>query len=110
MRLTIPIDGSTPSRGSAAAARCRLRTNRPLRLSAASLADGFSRRLWPRYPRSGAIFIVGGNNRGYTRTMTTAIALETSKGDLSFAPALGIILITLSMMVSGTSLFIGRAP
>jgi hypothetical protein len=39
--------------------------------------------------------------------MTTAIALETSKGDLGFAPALGIILITLSMMVSGTSLFIG---
>src|SRR3974390_1125227 len=33
----------------------------------------------------GAIIIVGGNIRGYTRTMTTAIALETSKGDLSFA-------------------------
>ncbi|MFZ0987289.1 MAG: ABC transporter permease, partial [Xanthobacteraceae bacterium] len=37
----------------------------------------------------GAIIIVGGNIRGYTRTMTTAIALETSKGDLSLALALG---------------------
>src|ERR1700722_13507229 len=56
----------------------------------------------------GAIIIVGGNIRGYTRTMTTAIALETSKGDLSFALALGIILIVLSMAVSGISLFVGR--
>ena len=48
----------------------------------------------------GAIIIVGGNIRGYTRTMTTAIALETSKGDLSFALALGMILIVLSMAVS----------
>jgi tungstate transport system permease protein len=57
----------------------------------------------------GAIIIVGGNIRGYTRTMTTAIALETSKGELSFALALGIILIMLSMTVSGLSLFFGRA-
>jgi tungstate transport system permease protein len=57
----------------------------------------------------GAIIIVGGNIRGYTRTMTTAIALETSKGELSFALALGIILIILSMAVSGLSLAFGRA-
>ena len=57
----------------------------------------------------GAIIIVGGNIRGYTRTMTTAIALETSKGELSFALALGIILIILSMTISGLSLFFGRA-
>jgi tungstate transport system permease protein len=56
----------------------------------------------------GAIIIVGGNIRDYTRTMTTAIALETSKGDLSFALALGIILITLSMMVSALTLLVGR--
>ena len=37
----------------------------------------------------GAIIIVGGNIRGYTRTMTTTIALETSRGDLSLALALG---------------------
>src|SRR5215470_2885472 len=57
----------------------------------------------------GAIIIVGGNIRGYTRTMTTAIALETSKGDLSLALALGIILILLSMTVSAASLLFGRA-
>lgn len=56
----------------------------------------------------GAIIIVGGNIRGYTRTMTTAIALETSKGELSFALALGIILIVLSMTVSALSYFFGR--
>jgi tungstate transport system permease protein len=55
----------------------------------------------------GAIIIVGGNIRGYTRTMTTAIALETSKGELSFALALGIILISLSMAVSALSLAFG---
>jgi tungstate transport system permease protein len=57
----------------------------------------------------GAIIIVGGNIQGYTRTMTTAIALETSKGELSFALALGIVLIVLSMTVSALSLFFGRA-
>ncbi len=56
----------------------------------------------------GAIIIVGGNVRGYTRTMTTAIALETSKGDLSLALALGIILVILSMTVSALSFLIGR--
>jgi tungstate transport system permease protein len=57
----------------------------------------------------GAIIIVGGNIRGYTRTMTTTIALDTSRGDLSLALALGMILIILSMTVSATSLFFGRA-
>lgn len=57
----------------------------------------------------GAIIIVGGNVRGYTRTMTTAIALETSKGELSFALALGFILVILSMSVSALSFLLGRA-
>jgi tungstate transport system permease protein len=57
----------------------------------------------------GAIIIVGGNVRGYTRTMTTAIALETSKGALSFALALGIILIVLSVIVSALGLHFGRS-
>jgi tungstate transport system permease protein len=57
----------------------------------------------------GAIIIVGGNIRGYTRTMTTAIALETSKGDLSLALALGVILIVLSMAVSAVSLYLSGA-
>jgi tungstate transport system permease protein len=56
----------------------------------------------------GAIIIVGGNIRGYTRTMTTAIALETSRGDLSLALALGIILIVLSMTVSAVSFYLSR--
>jgi tungstate transport system permease protein len=56
----------------------------------------------------GAIIIVGGNVRGYTRTMTTAIALETSKGELSLALALGVILVILSMTVSALSFLIGR--
>jgi tungstate transport system permease protein len=48
----------------------------------------------------GAIIIVGGNISGYTRTMTTAIALETLKGDLSLALALGLILLTLALSVN----------
>src|SRR3954469_6176541 len=48
----------------------------------------------------GAIMIVGGNIRGYTRTMTTTIALETSKGDLALALGLGLVLILLSVAVS----------
>src|SRR5207302_3549903 len=51
----------------------------------------------------GAIIIVGGNIRGYTRTMTTAIALETSRGDLALALGLGMILILLSVMVSAAA-------
>jgi tungstate transport system permease protein len=47
-----------------------------------------------------AIAEVGGNIRGLTRTMTTAIALETSKGDLPLALGLGMILIALSIGVS----------
>jgi tungstate transport system permease protein len=56
----------------------------------------------------GAIIIVGGNIRGYTRTVTTAIALETSKGELSLALALGAILLTLSMAVNAAGLVFGR--
>jgi tungstate transport system permease protein len=48
----------------------------------------------------GAIIVVGGNIRGFTRTMTTAIALETSKGDLPLALGLGLILLALSVAVS----------
>jgi tungstate transport system permease protein len=51
----------------------------------------------------GAIIIVGGNIRGFTRTMTTTIALETSKGDLALALGLGLILILLSVSVSATA-------
>jgi tungstate transport system permease protein len=48
----------------------------------------------------GAIIIVGGNIEGFTRTMTTAIALETSKGDLPLAIGLGIVLIAVILIVN----------
>jgi tungstate transport system permease protein len=48
----------------------------------------------------GAIIIVGGNIEGFTRTMTTAIALETSKGNLPLAVGLGLVLLVLVLLVS----------
>jgi len=51
----------------------------------------------------GAVMIVGGNIDHLTRLMTTAIALEVSKGDLSLALGLGIILITISVCISGAA-------
>src|SRR5437763_183502 len=48
----------------------------------------------------GAIIIVGGNIRGFTRTMTTSIVLETGKGELTLALGLGIVLVLLSLIVS----------
>ena len=48
----------------------------------------------------GAVIIVGGNINHVTRTMTTAIALETSRGELALALGLGIILISLSVIIS----------
>jgi len=48
----------------------------------------------------GAIIIVGGNIDGFTRTMTTAIALETSKGDLPLAIGLGIVLIAIVIAIN----------
>jgi len=55
----------------------------------------------------GAILIVGGNIAGYTRTMTTAIVLETSKGNLSLALGLGFVLIGISIAVSATVFALG---
>lgn len=48
----------------------------------------------------GAIIVVGGNIEGFTRTMTTAIALETSKGDLPLAIGLGIVLISIVVLIN----------
>jgi tungstate transport system permease protein len=61
----------------------------------ASLA-GFGRSI----SEVGAIMIVGGNIAGYTRTMTTAIMLETSEGHLGFALALGLVLVAISITVN----------
>jgi tungstate transport system permease protein len=57
----------------------------------------------------GAIIVVGGNIRGYTRTMTTAIALETSKGDLALALGLGLVLIALSVTVNAVAFRLARS-
>lgn len=48
----------------------------------------------------GIAMMLGGNIRGYTRTMTTAIALETSKGEFAFGLALGIILLAVALSVN----------
>jgi tungstate transport system permease protein len=50
----------------------------------------------------GAVILVGGNIRGLTRTMTTAIALQTSQGDLSLALTLGAVLVGISISISAT--------
>jgi tungstate transport system permease protein len=62
----------------------------------AAVLNGFGRVV----SEVGAAMMLGGNIRGYTRTLTTAIALETSKGEFAFAMALGLILLTLALMVN----------
>lgn len=52
----------------------------------------------------GAVIIVGGNINHVTRTMTTAIALETSRGNLEFALALGMILLSLALVINAAVL------
>jgi tungstate transport system permease protein len=57
----------------------------------------------------GAIIIVGGNIDGFTRTMTTAIALETSKGDLPLAIGLGMVLILIIILINALAWGVRRA-
>ena len=56
----------------------------------------------------GAVLIVGGNIAGYTRTMTTSIALETSKGDLPLALGLGIVLLALTFAINAMAFAASR--
>lgn len=72
-------------------------------LTTAALA-GFGRAI----AEVGAVIIVGGNIEHVTRVMTTAIALETSKGDLALALALGLILISISLAVNAGVLALNR--
>ncbi len=51
----------------------------------------------------GAVMIVGGNIDGFTRVMTTTIALETSKGNLALAIGLGVVLITIIVVVNAAA-------
>jgi tungstate transport system permease protein len=57
----------------------------------------------------GAVMLVGGNIDHVTRVMTTAIALETSKGNLALALGLGIILLSLSLVINGAVYLAGDA-
>lgn len=72
-------------------------------LSTAALA-GFGRAI----AEVGAVIIVGGNIDHVTRVMTTAIALETSKGDLALALALGVILISIAVLINIAVLAVNR--
>lgn len=56
----------------------------------------------------GAVMIVGGNIDGFTRVMTTAIALETSKGDLPLAVALGIVLLLVVLVLNSLLALVRR--
>jgi len=78
-------------------------------LGRASMLTAFLAAFGRAIAEVGAIIIVGGNVRGYTRTMTTTIALETSKGELSLALGLGLILVALSVTISTAAfLLVGR--
>lgn len=56
----------------------------------------------------GAVLIVGGNIAGYTRVMTTAIALEADKGDFELAVALGMILLFIAFVLNGILFYFQR--
>jgi tungstate transport system permease protein len=56
----------------------------------------------------GAVMIVGGNIEGFTRVMTTAIALETSKGDLPLALGLGLVLLAVVLLLNAVVALLRR--
>jgi ABC-type tungstate transport system, periplasmic component len=62
----------------------------------AAVLLGFGRAL----SEVGVAMMIGGNIRGYTRVLTTAIALETSMGNLEISIALGLILISIALVVN----------
>lgn len=62
----------------------------------AGIMTGFGR----AFGEVGAVMMVGGNVRYYTRVLTTSIVLETRQGNFEFAVALGLVLLTLSFIVS----------
>jgi tungstate transport system permease protein len=79
-----------------------------LAMSGAGLVTAFLAGFGRAIAEVGAIIIVGGNIAGVTRTMTTAIALETSRGNLPLALGLGIILIAISVAVSAGAFLLAR--
>ena len=71
-----------------------------LRLARTGLATAFLAAFGRAVSEVGAVLIVGGNIRGATRVMTTAITLETSRGDFALAGALGGVLLAISIAVT----------
>jgi tungstate transport system permease protein len=70
-----------------------------------ALLAGFGRAI----AEVGAVLIVGGNILHHTRVMTTAIALETSKGNLALALALGLVLIVIAASINAAATLVGDA-
>jgi len=58
----------------------------------------------------GAVLIVGGNVRGHTRVLTTAIVLETGKGNFTVALALGGVLLALALALNAVVVYLGGRP
>lgn len=72
----------------------------------AAIITGFGRAVG----EVGAAMMLGGNIEGYTRTMTTAIALETSKGEFVLALALGIMLLVFAFVINFSLSMLNRQP
>jgi tungstate transport system permease protein len=68
----------------------------------AAIVSGFGRVI----SEVGCAMMVGGNIAGDTRTITTAIALETSKGDFAFGIALGLVLMAIALLINGALLLL----
>ena len=79
-----------------------------LRLGRAQVLTAFLAGFGRTISEVGAIIIVGGNIAGATRTMTTAIALQTSMGNLPLALALGLVLISISLLFNGLAFAIAE--
>ena len=78
---------------------------RTMRLAVSEARDGIAAAILVAFARCvtelGVALLVGGNLRGRTRTLTTAIALETSRGDFAQGIRLGVVLILLALVVNG---------
>jgi len=83
----------------------RLGRARTMRLAVSEARDGIAAAILVAFARCvtelGVALLVGGNLRGRTRTLTTAIALETSRGDFAQGIRLGVVLILLALVVNG---------
>ena len=79
-----------------------------LRMARAGIVMAFLVAFGRAVSEVGAVMIVGGNIRGATRVMTTAITLETRQGNFSFAVALGLILLAVSFAVTLATWAIAR--